>query len=140
MKKLLLTFLAAMCCTAMMQAEIVYHAKCEPTRQRGFTQDCWEDTETGKIYSDQACTNELNSAKVVQYSKHANGPVITSDRMYTYEEMEGQAKNPDAKYALGTCLMGEIIQDPFSCSFLPIFDRNSFSSPCPEPSLDRVTL
>ena len=26
------------------------------------------------------------------------------------------------------------------CGFLPIFDRNPFSSPCPEPSLDRVTL
>ena len=108
MKRLLLLF-AAMCCMAMMQAEIVYHEKCEPTRQRGFTQDCWEDTETGKIYSDQACTNELNAAKVVQYSKLANDPFIYASIFYD-EEFFKDYVNHDMIVA-GTCKVGDVTHD-----------------------------
>ena len=64
-----------MCCTMMMQAEIVHHEKCDPTyRTVGYTQDCWEDTETGKLYAEVECTNELNPAYVVTYKKLKANP------------------------------------------------------------------
>ena len=76
MKKLLLLF-AAMCCTATMQAEIVHHAKCDPTYLTvGYTQECWEDTETGRLYAEEGCTTELNRAIVVMYKKLLENPVV----------------------------------------------------------------
>lgn len=58
-----------MCMSATAQAEIVHHAACAPTRtQRGFSQECWEDTETRKIYSDASCTNELERKEVITYA------------------------------------------------------------------------
>ena len=78
MKKLFLLF-AAMCCTVMMHAEIVHHAKCDPTNTTvGYTQDCWENTENSKLYADESCTAELNPAQVITYKKLISNPVITN--------------------------------------------------------------
>ncbi|MBQ0115155.1 MAG: leucine-rich repeat protein [Bacteroidales bacterium] len=69
MKKLIL-FFAALCCMAMMHAEVVFQEKCDPTDITvGYTQDCWEDLETGKLYAEEECLTELNPAKVVIYNK-----------------------------------------------------------------------
>ncbi len=96
MKRLLLLF-AAMCCTAMMHAEIVHHEKCDPTyRTVGYTQECWEDTETDKLYAEVGCTTELNRAVVVTYAKLLSNPIINTSidevkefvSMETYESRE----------------------------------------------------
>ncbi len=99
MKKLYL-LLVAMCCTIAMNAEVVFHQKAEPTAsQRGFTQDLWEDTETGKVYADQACTQELNPAVVVSYTTLALNPIVGTDNFtaknqgvynYTYFDWVGE--------------------------------------------------
>ncbi|MCQ2316571.1 MAG: hypothetical protein MJZ85_07825 [Bacteroidales bacterium] len=39
----------------------------------GYTMECWEDTRSGRVFADEACTTELNAAYVVTYS-----PVMTT--------------------------------------------------------------
>lgn len=75
MKKIL-TLLVAVCYAMVMQAALVHHLQSEPTMtQRGFTQEYWEDTKTGRIYADQGCTQELNAAVVVSYATLAIDPI-----------------------------------------------------------------
>ncbi len=78
MKKLL-TLFAALCCTVMMQAEIVHHEQCDPTYTTvGYAQECWEDTGTGKLYAEESCTTELNRAVVATYAKLRSNPIINT--------------------------------------------------------------
>ncbi|MBQ0115529.1 MAG: hypothetical protein KBT10_06635, partial [Bacteroidales bacterium] len=79
MKKLILLF-AALCCMTVVQAEVVHHEQSEPTAsERGFTQECWEDTGTGKVYADSLGTQELNAAEVVTYLRLRGNPVRVTD-------------------------------------------------------------
>lgn len=51
------------------QTSLIFHASSEPIcEQRGFSQDCWENTVTGKLYADVLCTRELNPAVVIRYA------------------------------------------------------------------------
>ena len=44
------------------------HEQCDATcNARGYSQDCWEDTKSGRIYAEEACLNELNAAAIVSY-------------------------------------------------------------------------
>ncbi len=65
--------------SATAQAEIVHHEVCDPTlSSRGFTVECWEDTESHRFYSDPVCTNELTRqdlAKAVVYAKLPSNPI-----------------------------------------------------------------
>lgn len=77
--KLSALFIMLMCVSATLQAEIVHHEVCAPTlSSRGFTRECWENTETGKFYADASCTDELVGvalAKAVTYAKLPENPV-----------------------------------------------------------------
>ena len=54
----------------------IYHGAAEPTyRTLGYTQNCWEDPTTGKIYSDVLFENELDQTKVITYSRLISNPV-----------------------------------------------------------------
>ncbi len=75
---------------ATMQAEIVHHEKCDPTyRTVGYAQDCWEDTETGKLYSEVECTNELNPAYAVTYKKLKSNPASGDGELQEDTERAG---------------------------------------------------
>ena len=74
MKKLISLF-AVLLWAAVLHAEVVHHEQIEPTAsERGFTQECWEDTGTGKVYADAGCTQELNAAEVVTYLRLRSNP------------------------------------------------------------------
>ena len=54
----------------------IYHGAAEPTyRTLGYTQNCWEDPTTGKIYSDVLFENELDQTKVITYSGLISNPI-----------------------------------------------------------------
>ncbi|MBQ0116021.1 MAG: hypothetical protein KBT10_09160, partial [Bacteroidales bacterium] len=75
MKKLIL-FFAALCCMTLAHADVIWRTSCKPTStQRGFTIGCYEDTATGKIYTNKSCDYERNAAEVVWYSKLKTCPV-----------------------------------------------------------------
>ncbi|MBQ0019832.1 MAG: leucine-rich repeat domain-containing protein [Bacteroidales bacterium] len=80
--KLSALILMLMCVSATVQAEIVHHEVCQPTlTSRGFTRECWEDTETGKIYADAARTQELvdeELAKAVTYMLLRENPIVST--------------------------------------------------------------
>ena len=80
--KLTALLIMLMCVSAVAQAEIVHHDVCAPKfNSRGFTQECWEDTQTGKIFSDIACTHELVDealAKAVVYKKLPENPICNT--------------------------------------------------------------
>lgn len=40
----------------------------------GYSQECWEDTNSGRIYTEAACLHELNAAAVVSYIPSAADP------------------------------------------------------------------
>lgn len=40
----------------------------------GYSQDCWEDNNSGRIYTEAACLHELNAAAVVSYIPSAADP------------------------------------------------------------------
>ncbi|MCQ2128440.1 MAG: hypothetical protein MJZ08_03295, partial [Bacteroidaceae bacterium] len=51
------------------------HEQCDATcNARGYSQDCWEDTKSGKIYAEATCMNELNPAVVISYIPSAEDP------------------------------------------------------------------
>ena len=51
------------------------HEQCDATcNTRGFLQDCWEDTNSGRIYTEAACLHELNAAAVISYIPLAEDP------------------------------------------------------------------
>lgn len=79
--KLSALLLMLMCVSATVQAEIVHHTVCQATpTSRGFTRECWENTETGQIYVDANCTQELvneDLAKAVIYPKLPESPLST---------------------------------------------------------------
>lgn len=81
--KLSALFAMLVCMSVTVQAEIVKHEVCEATvSSRGFTQDCWEDSETGKFYADEACTQELTGAelaKTVTYAKLYKTPLSATN-------------------------------------------------------------
>lgn len=59
---------------------------CEPTsRTRGFTQVCWEDIETGRFYSDEACTQELTGEQLIETVVYKKFPACPIVRMGEYE-------------------------------------------------------
>ncbi len=78
-----------MCVSATVQARIVHHEVCEPTLSyRGFTRECWENTETGQIYADAECTQELTDyalAKDVIYAKLPENPVTATQNFSVTE-------------------------------------------------------
>lgn len=69
-------------CLEYTSSRIIHHTPCEPTLStRGFNRECWENTETGKIYSDANCTQELVDealAKAVIYAKLPVSPFYKS--------------------------------------------------------------
>ena len=83
---------------------IVHHLASEPTYTTvGYTQECWEDTETGKLYAEKALTTELNRAMVVTYKKLHRNPIdeITQNDPYSkifhtsqYEDISVDNKYP----------------------------------------------
>lgn len=79
--KLSALIMMLMCVSATVQAEIVHHTVCQATpTSRGFTRECWENTETGQIYADANCTQEIvneNLAKAVIYPKLPESPLST---------------------------------------------------------------
>ena len=51
------------------------HEQCDATcNARGYSQECWEDTNSGRIYTEAACLHELNPAVVVSYIPLAEDP------------------------------------------------------------------
>ncbi|MCQ2126345.1 MAG: hypothetical protein MJZ06_02750 [Bacteroidaceae bacterium] len=51
------------------------HEQCAATcNARGYSQDCWEDNNSGKIYAEAACLHELNPAAVISYIPSADDP------------------------------------------------------------------
>ncbi|MDO4824434.1 MAG: hypothetical protein Q4A08_09735, partial [Bacteroidales bacterium] len=51
------------------------HEQCDATcNARGYSQDCWEDTKSGRIYAEEACLNELNAAAIVSYKQLTADP------------------------------------------------------------------
>ena len=51
------------------------HEQCAATcNARGYSQDCWEDNNSGKIYAEAACLHELNQAAVISYIPSAADP------------------------------------------------------------------
>lgn len=99
MKKIIM-LLVAVCYAIVMHAELVHHLQSEPTAsQRGFTQECWEDTETGKFYADQNRTQELNPAVMVSYTTLVINPITGKNNFtaknqgvysYTYFDWVGE--------------------------------------------------
>ena len=84
--------LAALCCMVMVQAQVVHHDQSEPTDTTvGYVQECWENTETGKLYARPDGTQELNPAVVIRYAKLAYNPVSTDGATVkesaTYEDV-----------------------------------------------------
>lgn len=79
-KKLSAFLVMLMCVSAGAQAEIVHHTACAPTStQRGFKKECWENTATGRIYLDAACSNELKDQALAQnvvYAALPKSPII----------------------------------------------------------------
>ncbi|MDO5447817.1 MAG: MBG domain-containing protein, partial [Prevotellaceae bacterium] len=64
-----------------------YHDVFDPTiSSRGFAQECWEDLETGKLYSDADYTQELDPLEVVSYLKLKYNPVINISNDFTTTE------------------------------------------------------
>ena len=49
------------------------------TTTRGSNQECWEDLETRKVYSDVSFERELNPAEVVTYKKLIYNPITAID-------------------------------------------------------------
>ncbi|MBQ0019831.1 MAG: hypothetical protein KBT39_04835 [Bacteroidales bacterium] len=88
--KLSAFLLMLMCVSATMQAEIVHHTVCDPKpNSRGFTVECWEDSETGKFYTDAGCTEELVGlalAKAVTYAKLPENPVTRTNKFSVKDE------------------------------------------------------
>lgn len=65
----------------------VFHPQSKPTCEtRGFTQDCYENLDNGKIYEDLECTKELDPAVVVRYAKFAASPVLNLDSFSIKED------------------------------------------------------
>ena len=51
------------------------HEQCAATcNAMGYSRDCWEDTKSGRIYTEAACMNELNQAAVISYIPAASDP------------------------------------------------------------------
>lgn len=106
--KLSALILMLMCVSATVQAEMVSHAVCEPTYgTRGYTRECWEDTETGKFYADEARTQELTGlalAKAITYAKLPKNPI---NRNFTFdgpndEQLEINGETLDLNWAVST--------------------------------------
>lgn len=79
-----------MCMSATVQAEIVHHEVCQPTQSsRGFTRECWENTETGEFFFDQERTQAFNSSDYATYIKYPTlptNPVTNSLLFYPGDE------------------------------------------------------
>lgn len=92
------------CVSATVQAEIVHHGVCQPTsNSRGFTRECWEDTETGKFYADASRMQELVNeelAKAVIYAKLQESPVISLNK-FSYGGYQNK-KGVDFNYSVTT--------------------------------------
>lgn len=57
------------------------HEQCDATcNARGYSQDCWEDTNSGRIYTEAACLNELNAAAVISYIPSAEDPTYKTNQ------------------------------------------------------------
>lgn len=88
--KLSALILMLMCVSATVQAEIVHHTKCDPTPTScGFKCECWEDTNTGKYYTDAACTEELDDFELVKnvlYKKRDESPIVATSSFNQSEE------------------------------------------------------
>ena len=73
------------------------HEQCAATcKSVGYSQDCWEDNNSGKIYAEAACLHELNQAAVISYIPSADDPtylinqgVITGWTQEVNEEYDG---------------------------------------------------
>lgn len=107
--KLSALILMLMCVSATVQAEMVSHAACDPTYGTlGFTRECWEDTENGKFYADEARTQELTGlalAKAITYAKLPENPIYTNYGNFSCEETEHLAingENLDLNWAVST--------------------------------------
>ena len=59
------------------QNPTTHHLQSEPIcEQYGYTQECWEDEATGKLYADALCTRELNPAVTIRYAPLAISQVL----------------------------------------------------------------
>ena len=72
------------------------HEQCAATcNARGYSQDCWEDNNSGKIYAEAACLHELNAAAVISYIPSADDP---TDKINATEGLTGWTQEVNEEY------------------------------------------
>ena len=85
------------------------HEQCAATcNARGYSQDCWEDTKSGRIYAEEACLNELNQAAVISYIPSAEDPTyLINQGVITGWTQEVNEKYDDVNFGYAAVKMFE---------------------------------